>query len=514
MQNARETLLVTVDENEDAVRPGSRSGWVVAVLVGAFLTWMAVGSQGFIEPYDEVLHFLYAKRAYSDPNVVLNIWGRLGCNLYYGLFAPFGYTAARMGAVMATMATGVGGMVVLRHFLEQMRAEGKDSFFVRHGAAMLWVLLLAQPFFTLFSFSVMTEMLLAVVWIWTVAVLVLARERRWRGVMLAGFLLGLGGLIRPEGWVAIACWPVFAAVWLGRSDNFGATRAKLVAGSTVLAGLPTLAWYLAGVAVSRDWGWIVAHWPWPAASQFGKTGLLFLQAAVVSQGIWLWPFIGVGAIVLWRGRAKGWRGDALLLLGGPVAGFYLMHGVLGNLGLFGSLSLPRYFICVAPMAAGLALIGLIEVEVWAGKLAWMVRTGPMVLVAALLLFFIGVGYLPTAKNLAVIRMDAACGQMKWLVGLNFYRVAAGHPYMLMELGMAVDGPGDMRRWDARDIERAQKGTVLVVEEYLWESRGMPGAEQLQAWGYRKEELMLPKFGTPWRWEAAEYAEVSIWVKTK
>src|SRR5205814_316823 len=123
-----------------------------------------------------------------------------------------------------------------------------------------------------------------------------------------------------------------------------------------------------GLIANQDWMWMIHAWPWSAASQYGKTGMIFVLSSTVSMASWLWwPItLGVRDILAHRPpleRARpARRREAFLLLIAPLAGLFIMHGILGTLGLFGSMSLPRYFISVAPMAAILGVLGWARFE--------------------------------------------------------------------------------------------------------------------------------------------------------
>jgi hypothetical protein len=476
----------------------------------------AVVSNGFLEA-DEITHFLNAQKMWFDGRALVSIWGRMGCTGFYGLVAPLGLVPARLLAVGVTGLTGLGTTVVLRYFL-QLPALGYSnaaapvarSWVRRHAVAIAWLLLFAQPLFLLNSFTIMTEMQLACCWIWAAAILILCRRWRGGGIVLASLVLGLGGLMRPEGWIAVACWPAVAWLWLSRpgrrrlgGGGEGLSAAHLGtrgrAGGTLLAtfmaGAPSLAWYGVGLWVYQDWLWVLHTWPWSPASQYGKTGLMFLLSLTVSMGVWMWWPIGLGIRdVLKRGdaaeRQPARRQEAALLLVLPLVGLFLMHGVLGTLGLFGSMSLPRYFISVAPMAAILGVLGWARVEARGRRAA---SRGLKIAVVGLPLLtpfaLVATGYLPAWKTHYQRRLDVAVAEVKKRVAPADYedRLIIGHPYVIYALGMKLGTFADRRVFSPAAIANAPKGTLLVIEQYLWINEGRAGPHQLEAWGYRSVE---------------------------
>lgn len=457
---------------------------------------MALISNGFLEGYDEVEHYLYARHGWSNLGEMLSLWARIGCTAIFGLGAPFGLRAARMVAVVITGLVGIGTGILATDFVGRFAADfpgGRRSFLARHRTGMAWLLLFAQPFFVLNCFTVMTEMLQACAWVWGAAALVLGKRRMDRGVLLAGFFLGLGGLMRPEGWVAIACWPAFCWMWLRRPAERPVLPMgkilRLVVISTGLAGFPPLAWYLAGAIYQHNWMWVITYWPWPAISQYGKTGGLFLASLGASLA-WLWVpvLLTIGMCLRRRKKGPDVGRDALLLLAAPVVGMYLMHGFLGTFGLMGSLSLPRYFICIAPMAAVLALAGLIRIEAALPRLRWLVPAVAIVLVITQALGMFHRRVLPTDKNLSCQRMDVVAAEVKRRLTPAEYstRLIAAHPYLNYALDLPPEGPWDIRAWDKEKLAHAPVGTLLVLEHELWASGGLPSDEQLEAWGFQSD----------------------------
>ena len=218
---------------------------------------------------------------------------------------------------------------------------------------------------------------------------------------------------------------------------------------------------------------------------------LFLASLVGSMSVWLWALILLTmGMSLRRTGKKGpdVRRDALLLLAAPLAGMYLMHGFLGTFGLMGSLSLPRYFICIAPMAAVLGLVGLIRMELALPRLRWLIPVAAIALAVTPTLGMFHRGVLPSSKNLSCRRIDVAVAEVKRRLTPADYstRLIAAHPYVIYALDLPPEGPWDIRTWNAEKLANPPVGTLLILEHELWASGNSPSDEQLETWGYASD----------------------------
>jgi hypothetical protein len=521
---------MTIGSSLTAASPNT-SRWLIPVLVIGFALAMAVFSRGFLEP-DEITHFLYARAVGHDWRLLVNIWGRLGATGLYAPGAPLGPLGPRLVAVGVMALTGWGTSVLLGHFVRGTR----EGFFGRHATAWAWLLLMAQPCYLLNSFTVMTEMPLACAWVWALVALVCRRS-----VVLAGILMGIGGLMRPEGWVAVAGWPVFLVLVRGgleggtdKRDMFrggeksipqlasgtgrtGVPVRPVAAGivlSTVLAWAPMAGWYLLGVAAWRDWGWFVAQWPWRPASQYGRSGLLFMISTLTALAVWMWVPVAAGGWFCWKSRDQSRAGLMVLVL--PVVGFFMLHGTLGALGLFGSMSLPRYFVAVAPLLAVLGAMGLMQLEVRGGK----VLCGAVVMLAlAPPAGLMALGYLPMRSTVEERRLEVVVQAVR-ARGVDEGRLIAGHPYVLLRLGLDPDSPAFVRASSREALAQAPAGTLLIADTTVWFYEGRATAEELRRWGYHEDSGVAAQVAAvAERFEpltikaaGAGAARVGLWVK--
>ena len=481
------------------------SRWLVPALALGFSLAMAGFSRGFLE-LDELAHFLFARAVWHDWRQLVNVWARLGPTGLYALAAPLGIVGPRLVAVAVTALTASGTSLLLQHFLR----DAHGGFFRRHATACAWLLLFAQPCFLLNSFTVMTEMPLACAWVWALVALV-----RWRRGALAGLLLGMGGLMRPEGWLAIAAWPVILACFSGLfAGPRPARRLGSLLLSMFLAVLPAGVWYLLWMAAWHDPQRFTGTWPWPAASQYGRNGLLFVLSSLVVLAVWMWAPVLLGAWTCWKNRVQS--PGAWYLVALPAAAFFLFHATAGTWGLFGSLSLPRYFVAVAPQIAILAVLGLVRLEPRAG------RALPMVVVALALLplaALTALGYLPMRPTVEQQRLDIAVQAVRDR-GADTSRLIVGHVYVLFQLRLDPDCPAHVRAISRDDIAEAPAGTLLIADTETWVYDGGPTAEELRQWDYREDPLITARVdGVVERFEPLTFkaagagaARVRLWVK--
>jgi hypothetical protein len=491
MPIAKAALADSVSVDNPPVVRRRLSNVVVPAGFAALALFCAIFSPGFLEA-DEISHFLFARSVWHDWTAVFSIWGRLGCTGLYALAAPFGVVAARLVGVGVTLLVCVGTAMLLRQFLR--RSDRSTLWTSRHAAALAWALLFAQPCFAMNSFTVMTEMLLACCWVWAAVVLMKFRASS-AAVLLASLFVGIGGLMRPEGWIAIACWPIFVGVWL----RAGIVRTRLatsrlllmILAATLIAGLPPLLWYLLGVVGKQNWVWVLQQWPWSPKSVYGKRTFLFIVGAIAAMAVWMWlPILaGIRRITAGRGAWSARRKAAVLLLVTPFAAFFFMHGVLGSLGLFGSMALPRYFVCVAPMAAVLSFLGLQHAEQrMTNSGVWKMKVGIVAAVVLPLSVFAVLGIMPTraGKSVTELNVIAEAIEARQTRGNAPPRMVIGHPYLLLRLGLPLDAGANNQEFTRESLAADPPGTLLATELQLWRNEGRPNAEEMRAWGWRED----------------------------
>lgn len=457
------------------------SSFKVDLTAGAFCMgfyfWMALTSNGFIEP-DEMSHFMKSADALTHWPYVLDIWGRPFCIAYYALGVKWGITAARFLSIIASVLTAIGTIRLAQNFLPLV------NYPFRSYRALLWLLLFAQPYFMLQSFSVMTEILLAFFWVW--AAVAVTRDR-W---LLAGLCIGLSGLTRPEGSIAAAAWPVFVILF---RDHFKLPIAKIII-SSCIAFLPSILWWIAGIYVFGGSDWFIRHWPWAVESVYGKTPVEAVLAVLNAANFWMIVPFAAGIIFLIKKPFVPFelRKQSVILLLIPVGCVFVLHFLLGVLGLFGSLSLPRYYVTVSPFIAIITWLGMVSLYEHFQK--ELTRRLTVVIVILLIpsraLYMLDRGDLPFPKSCDQVKLDV---MIAWFqvnrhdTGVRFdpapEKIVAAHPYVSYILTGSSNTPGSHRLFKKNGIKSAPEGTVLIVENGVWLKNGFPPEDSLVKWNY-------------------------------
>jgi hypothetical protein len=286
---------------------------------------------------DTDYHFLEARTAWSNPWLLVDVWGRPLYTMSYALPALLGFTAARVFAV------GIGVAIAWQTW----RLAGD----LRLERAWLVIpLLLGQPvFFELFP-DLLTEPLFALVFV----VALRWHLRGWtkRGMLAASLL----PLARPEGVFLCLLW----AVWVvtKNTDPTASSQAsiyrKLVRAvfATLILATGVFLWWIAATFITRDPLFILHNWPSTWHQDVYGHGSLFSYGRRASEftGMLLAaPFV----LGLWS-KIRAWTWIPLttsfLLL-------FFLHSLFRAYGLFGEAGYPRYMVSVAPAIAMLTLEG-------------------------------------------------------------------------------------------------------------------------------------------------------------
>lgn len=315
-----------------AEESSAATGWRAA----AWLAALAIAGTSlallFPDSYqqDGGTHFLFARDAWWNHRLFVDVWGRPLFTLIYALPALAGYLPAKLLTVVVCVAAAW-----------QCWRWAEDEGLARAELAIPFFAL--QPSLMLLASDTMTEPLFALV---LVAALRLRRRGRLREAMALASLLPLA---RPEGFFVCVLW----GVW---------TLADVRGGSAMWArarGLPLLAagvaaWWLAALLITHDPLFIVHNWPpnWaPTGATYGVapwSAYWTLRYEIVAR--YLAPIFAAGFVVLVARRRLGAATSLVLML-------FALHSALRHFGLFGSAGYPRYFVCVAPAIALITLEG-------------------------------------------------------------------------------------------------------------------------------------------------------------
>jgi hypothetical protein len=278
------------------------------------------------------------------------------------------------------------------------------------------------------------------------------------------------------------------------------------------------------------------------------------------------PAVFSGVRLLWTNRLRGsYANRASLLVVAPLFGFAALHGVLGLFGLFGSLSLPRYYVAVSPFLAIMTWFG---VQQWRQRLAqnggisrWFWASIAFLAMAPGAVLVLA-GQLPIPRNTQFRRLDSA---VQWIedqqqranagrierrptnedppdsqpvlffesqpdqrtpyISMLPDEIVAAHPYIYYRLGIPLDCSGHRKAFDPAALRDADLGTVVVVENVIWQFDGFASTQTLASCGYRQAwssatrapaasswiEMFL---GSHLRSLLGDTTQVEVWIKVQ
>jgi hypothetical protein len=125
-------------------RTRHRAAWVAVLVFAVLSLTCAVTSDGFLTA-DALTHYLYAKHAFHDPSLLVDVWGR---PLVTGLYALPAHFAGRLGVRVTSLLVAL------------VCAFTAGRIARPHGVRRYWHCSspLAQPLVFLNSFAEMTEL--------------------------------------------------------------------------------------------------------------------------------------------------------------------------------------------------------------------------------------------------------------------------------------------------------------------------------------------------------------------
>ncbi|MFN0109665.1 MAG: hypothetical protein ACKVZH_12490 [Blastocatellia bacterium] len=314
------------------------------------------------EQQDAAYHFLFSRWAAEHPNYFISVWARPLFTLVYYLPSQFGYPAAKLFTVGVCLATA----------WQTFRLAQQVG--LRRAELTVPLLFLQPAFFALYSVT-MTETLFALVFV--IALRLHLSGRVKAGMIVASLLI----LVRPEGFflgILWGCWVLGVGSWV-RLMKSPIPKPKIQhLLQCLLLASGVFAWWLAAYALTGDALWIAHDWPpdWQVDGQANGTGPIWWYAAQLPliAGLPLFvPFL-VGLWKCARLRELGFATSSFLTL-------FALHSLMFTQGWFGSAGYARYFVCVSPVIALLALAGWNELA--DRQRRWLNLSKPSIAVAVL-----------------------------------------------------------------------------------------------------------------------------------
>ncbi|HSV16748.1 MAG TPA: hypothetical protein VLI90_20955 [Tepidisphaeraceae bacterium] len=477
------SLAIDVETGTDEVRTDRHIVPVlVAIAIFAGLSlWAAIKSDGFLEA-DSCTHYIYARYAFAQPHLFVNIWGRPVCTGIYSIGAHF---AGRMGVRVTSLIIAIAIALIVMQIARGMQWGAT-------APTLALIFTLAQPLVFLHSFSELTELpfaLLVALGFWAY------QRQRWLWFALA---IGMTPLSRPEGFGLLALAAV--ALLLHRRWSWLA-----------LLALPLVAWdYCGWVEYGRVgpwWNWLRANWPYEQKSLYTPGPLYhFLLLMPVVTSPLIFPAMVVGAWRCLTPDLRKKRQDAadpehlqrcnaiIALL--PLS-ILVGHSLLYWLGKMASNGELRYLLVVAPFWALLAARGwswVFQETRWQHAVAWAAAAALAPVMIHLTYPVLPLHQQPDwveAQQIAQWYQDSSHDHHPYL--------ATAHPGILYHLDLSPSDGSRVREWRKDVLDAVPPGTTVVWDPIYGvfnsdKSRSISAEELLNA-GWKEVQM-------PWGGSAA------------
>jgi hypothetical protein len=306
-------------------------------------------------------HFLFARWAWTHPELFVGVWSRPLYISLYAFPALIGYRAARLFTVLICL--------LIAHQTWRL-AEDLKLDCAPLAIALVWL----QPSFFLFCADNMTEPVFALVY-------VIALRLHHRGWVKAGMIVAsLMILARPEGFFLGLLWVTFVVPPSGGKRLFIET-VRLKAGlQTLLLATGAFVWWLAAWLITGDPLFIKHNWPssWPMTGTiYGAAGLYAYPIRLPEVvGLFLLPPFFYGLWRLLKRRQLHPLTSTFIL-------FFVLHTILRAYGLLGSAGYPRYLVAISPAIALITLVGWNEMSKLFAHTSRFFRTASAAIVIAI-----------------------------------------------------------------------------------------------------------------------------------
>jgi hypothetical protein len=311
-------------------------------------------------------HFLFARWAWTHPELFVGVWSRPLYTSLYALPALVGYRATRLFTVLICL--------LIAHQTWRL-AEDLKLDRAPLAVALIWL----QPSFFLFCADNMTEPVFALVY-------VIALRLHHRGWVKAGMIAAsLMILARPEGFFLGVLWWVWVLVDLKSQTSNLKGSSRLKAGlqtlfPTLLLATGAFVWWLAAWLITGDLLFIKHNWPanWPMTGTiYGAPGLYAYPIRLPEiVGLFLLPPFFCGLFHLLKHRKLHTITSTFIL-------FFVLHTILRAYGLLGSAGYPRYLVAISPAIALITLAGWNEMSKLFAHTSRFFRTASAAIVIAI-----------------------------------------------------------------------------------------------------------------------------------
>jgi hypothetical protein len=408
---------------------------LAAVVFTAASVTCAVLSDGFLTA-DALTHYLYAKYAFAEPYLLVDVWGRPLVTALYAVPATLGgRLGVRITSLLLALICSVAAYQIAR-------GQGLR----RPVLALLFTL--AQPLVFLNSFAEMTELPFA-----TLAALAFwaYQSRQWG---TAAALAALLPLARPEGFELVA----LAAVGLTINRKFL---------PTLLLPLPLLAWNHAGWELfGREgawWRWLPDHWPYARESAYPSGNLLqfvYFLPAVVGPLVLPATLVGMWLSISGRPESDRHLRTCRVATAAIPLSILAVHSLLYALGKMASYGEPRYLLVAAPLWAVLSARGwewIINALRWRQPVRWALVAS--VLPASVLLYH---RVLPLRRPAHWETAERVASYIRErLAPAGYTKIMVAHPAVFYYLGVSPTDRGRIIEWRRDTVAYPAQGAALV-----------------------------------------------------
>jgi hypothetical protein len=303
------------------------SGAVALLLITLALVCNGTGDSG-----DSVLHYLYARYAYSNTANFFNSWAK---PLYVLLGAPFaqlGFTGIKIFNIINTTLSMVCTYLIAK------RLQLDNNWLIP-------VLLILAPLHFALSLSGLTEPLFACLLI--SGLCLLFYERTIAGLIILSFL----PFARSEGMFLL----IIIALYLVRQKKYSSIL-FLSAGQIIYA--------LAGYFHSGSLIWFYQTNPYSVISKYGSGALntyFINMPLIIGPASCVLLAAGFLSVPIKALQTKNKDAAQILLIWSLFTAYFFFHVISWTLGLFSSLGLPRIIDGVCPLMIILCLYGFNQI---------------------------------------------------------------------------------------------------------------------------------------------------------
>lgn len=412
---------------------------LLAHLILGSLTILSFNGTG--DSGDSIYHFLYAKYAFSQPELFFDHWAKPLYVLLFSPFAQFGFVGVKILNLIFVNLTLFFTYKLSKQWF------GKMTF-------LPVVLLLFCPLYFVLTFSGLTEPLFAFLLILSIY---LHQKNYLKPALI---ILSFLPFVRSEGLLFI----LFFIVWEICKKNWI---------SIFYLSVGTVFYSLAGYFVYQDFLWVFNKIPYATSSSIYGSGPFFhfFEQLLYVVGIPFFILIWIGLITIsYSFFTKKIALSTYYFLVLSAGMFIIAHSLFWFLGIFNSMGLNRVLICIVPLLAIIASEGLNQVYQAIKRVNILFSKIILVIIILTIVLF------PFSRNKAAINFEYELSLNTDQIlaqkvsdyidnnEIEFSKIYAAHPYIFMELNVNC-----FDRTQFEFISPSSPKTIKEGELIIWEN---------------------------------------------